>query len=304
MNIEHLGKGAIRQPKDSTTPKFRHTLLAQALPPVNWTSPYSNPEPISNDQGASSSCVGQGWSYYHEQLKPKRFSRRDIYAQIALPGGGARIYDGHERIVNFGQATRDEVPDPEPETEANMLYKADITQAKEASDKELDGLTVALDINEWAKAIKALKGVVGGLEGTNAGWTNLANPSPPPPNSAEWGHCLYFFGYHLHNGVKCVIAKSSWGTSGNTTVHHIKQNYFDSGFMFNAYTLIPKGDTMNLVLDGTTLYLVGDKGKLGIADQASADLLKQLTASVQTASTASIPQIGILTHDDAFVIHK
>lgn len=255
--MNHLGKGAIRAPADQTTQKFRHAF--SALPPVNWNIPFSNPEPISNDQRASSSCVGQAWSYYHEVLKLKRFSRRDIYAQIVLPGGGAYIVDGHTLIITKGQATRDELPDPEPETEANMTDRTGITLAKEASDKELEGLTVSLNIDQWAAAIKACKGVVGGLEGTNAGWADMTNPQPPKPNSAEWGHCLYFFGYHLHNGQKCVIAKSSWGTAGNTTVHHIKQNYFDSGFMFNAYTLAPRNTLMNqtkLVLgkDGKTVY--------------------------------------------------
>lgn len=255
----NLGKGAIRAPADQTTPKFRHAF--SALPPVNWNIPFSNPEPISNDQGGSSSCVGQAWSYYHEEWKTgKRFSRRDLYAQISQGyGQGAYIYDGGDRIVSFGQATRDEVPDPIPETESGMLDKSGITVAKEASDKELWGLTVSLDINQWAAAIKACKGVVGGLQGTDAGWADLTNPAPPKPNSAEWGHCLYFFGYHLHNGQKCVIAKSSWGNAGNTTVHHIKQNYFDSGFMFNAYTLAPRNTLMNqtkLVLgkDGKTVY--------------------------------------------------
>jgi hypothetical protein len=140
-----------------------------------------------------------------------------------------------------------------------MLDKTGITVEKEASDRELAGLTVSLDIDQWAAAIRACRGVVGGLEGTNAGWQNLANPQPPKPNSAEWGHALYFFGYHLHDGQKCVIAKSSWGNAGNTTVHHIKQNYFDSGFMFNAYTLTPKETLVNqtkIVLgkDGKTVY--------------------------------------------------
>jgi hypothetical protein len=198
--------------------------------------------------------------------QPRRVAGgRDLYAQISLgPNQGAYIVDGHDRIVKYGQATSDEVPDPTPEREAAMLDKSGITQAEEASDQELASFTVSLNIDEWAKAIKACKGVVGGLEGTNAGWFSsadrLANPLPPPPNGAEWGHCLYFFGYHLHDGQKCVIAKSSWGDAGNTTVHHINQNYFDSGFMFNAYTLAPKETFMNqtkvvLGKDGKTVYL-------------------------------------------------
>jgi hypothetical protein len=88
-----------------------------------------------------------------------------------------------------------------------------------------------------------------------------AQPNPPPAGSTDiWGHCLYFFGFHTHSdGQKCVIAKSSWGNAGNTTVHHIRENYFKSGYMFNAYVLIPKETSMNqtkIVLgkDGKTVY--------------------------------------------------
>lgn len=256
-DITQLGKGAKRRPADQATLKFRHAFAA--LPPIDWNTPFSNPEPISNDQNGSSSCVAQAWSYYHEQIRPgKRFSRRDIYAQISLGfGQGAYIYDGGDRIVRLGQATRDEVSDPTPETEAAMLLKTGITLAKEASDKELWGLTVSLDIDQWAAAIKLCGGVVGGLEGSDAGWTDLANPNPPATNSGEWGHALYFFGYHLHDGQKCVTAKSSWGAAGNTTVHHIKENYFKSGFMFNAYTLAPK----EILMANQTVIVKGKDGK-------------------------------------------
>jgi hypothetical protein len=120
-------------------------------------------------------------------------------------------------------------------------------------------LALSLDINQWATAIKICQGVVGGLEGTDAGWANLANPLSPPPNGAQWGHCLYFFAYHMHDGQKCVIAKSGWGNAGNTTVHHIEEKYFQSGFMFNAYTLVLRGNMQNqteLVLgkDGKTIW--------------------------------------------------
>jgi hypothetical protein len=259
-DFTHLGTGAIRAPKDSVSSKFRnHPIFGTTV--VDWNVPFFNPEPISNDQNGSGSCVGQAWSYYHEQLKPgKRFSRRDLYSQIALPGSGAYIVAGRDRIVTFGQATRDELADPTPETEDAMTDKTGVSQAAEASDKELLGLSVSLDINQWAAAIRAALGVVGGLEGRWNEWSNLANPNPPPPGHTDiWGHCLYFFGYHMHDGQKCVVAKSSWGNAGNTTVHHIKQNYFDSGYMFNAYTLVARNTLMNqtkIVLgkDGKTVY--------------------------------------------------
>lgn len=305
--IETLGKGAVRKEADQKTPKFRHAFAS--LPPVNWNVPYSNPEVPSNDQNGSSSCVAQSWSYYHQQLKNKDFSRRDLYAQISLGyGQGAYIYDGGDRIVRFGQATRDEVPDPTPETEAGMLDKTGITQAKEASDKELWGLTVSLDINQWASAIKACKGVVGGLEGTNAGWKDLANPTPPPPNGAEWGHALYFFGYHLHDGKKCVIAKSSWGNAGNTTVHHIKEDYFKSGFMFNSYSLTPlnpKTSMAKVINDNNTIRIEFGEGPSGFnIGVASQELFQKIQASGEPIPQQAATTPEVYTLADGMIIHK
>lgn len=67
--------------------------------------------------------------------------------------------------------------------------------------------------------------------------------------------------------------------------------------------LTVKGDSMKLVNDGGTTYLVGPKGKIGIADPASEALMKQLD-DVQVGSTAGIVQKGTMSHDDAFIIHK
>lgn len=259
-DIQHLGKGARRAPPDKRDFQIAgHPSFAEALAAVNWNTPFILPEPPNEDQNGSSSCVGQAWSFYHWQLNQKNYSRRDLYSRIFLPGGGAYIRDGGLQIVKLGQATRNEVPDPSPETEIAMENKTGATPAAEASDRELDSFTVYLDIDAWAAAIQAYKGIVGGLEGSDIGWHNLAEPWPPLPLQPLWGHALYFFGYHMHNGQKCVIAKSSWGTAGSTTVHHIKSNYFDSAHMFDAWTLIPRSIMQNqtkLVLgkDGKTVY--------------------------------------------------
>jgi hypothetical protein len=295
-NIEHLGKGAIRDtPDDRDFQAASSPLFAEALQAVDWSQPFSWEEPPNEDQNGSSSCVGQGWSYYHWQLKRRDYSRRYLYAPIHSPGGGAEIRMGGLRIVTVGQATRDEVPDPNPETESAMINMTGITDAQGASDRELDSYVLTKNIDSYAAAIKAFRGVVGGLCGTNQGWADLTNPRPPIDSDTGviWGHCLYFFGYHMHDGQKCLIAKSSWGTAGNTTVHHIKENYFTSGQMFNPWTLIPK-DSMKLINDNGTIYIVGGKNKkIGLADPG---LLTALTdiEDVQTGSTSGIPQVHII----------
>src|SRR5258708_5392465 len=127
MSIENLPKGCIPDTPDSRDYQASDIMGA---PQVDWSQPFLLPNPGDEDQGSSSSCVAQAWSYYHNQIHAADYSRRDIYCQIALPGGGAQIRDGGLRIKNNGQATRDEVPDPKPETEAGMLDKTGVTAAK------------------------------------------------------------------------------------------------------------------------------------------------------------------------------
>lgn len=234
--IESLGKGLHKQPED---PRDLHAAFVLGAVPVNWSKEFRQPEPPNEDQGSSESCVAQSSSYFHWQIHPLAWSRRDLYSRIHLPQGGAYLRDGVSQIVSKGQATRSDAPDPMPETEANMRDKTGITAEMERIGLEASYFAVnAKSPDAIAMAIRDTGGCIIGIQGDNVGWHDLANPKPPV--NPDWGHALYCFGFHLHAGMKCIIAKSSWGTNGNTTVHHIKQNYFDSGNTFDGWTLIPK----------------------------------------------------------------
>lgn len=236
--IENLPKGAFPDLTDDRDLLASFVLGAIS---VDWQRGFQLPEPPNEDQGGSSSCVAQAYSYYQWQLNRKDWSRRSLYSRIFLPEGGAYLRDGMLEIKNRGQALRSSAPDPRPQTEANMRNRADITAEMELIGQSLGGFMVDnKSIDGIADAIEKNKGVVFGLQGNNAGWRDLANPRPPGPGETiEWGHAIKGFGYHLHNGQKCILAKSSWCNTG-VTIHHIKQNYFESGLTFNGWTLIPK----------------------------------------------------------------
>ncbi len=267
--IEHLGKGAIKDSED------KRDFVFKAVTPVDWNIPFILPEPPNEDQNGSSSCVGQAWSYYHWQIRPKDYCRRDIYSWIFYPGGGAVIRDGGLRIVNYGQETRDSASDPNPETEQMMESRLGLDPNREKVNKELNSFTLNEDIDSIASAINQYKGIVFGVVGTNEGWVHMNLPRPPLAGETQWGHCLYLFGYHLHDGKKCVIAKSSWGTAGNTTQHHITEDYFinNGQYVFNPWTLIPKGEFRMLVFfqvkDTPTIWSLMDGEWVGFSDQTA-----------------------------------
>jgi hypothetical protein len=262
MPIEDLPKGAIPDSPDERDYHVSAEILGAVT--VDWSKEFRLPNPGDEDQGSSDSCVSQAWSYYHVQLHPKDYSRRDLFARIAL-SYGAEIRSGGKELVDNGQATRDEVPDPRPQTPQNMRDKTGITPEKQASDKELSYFRLPqADINGVAWGIETYKGVVFGVTGDNAGWRDLRNPQPPAygtPNT--WGHALYAMGHHMHSdGQKCIIAKSSWCNS--VKEHHIRENYFITGNTFNAWTLIPREQ------ESMTNSLVVRKGdEYGIYDPAT-----------------------------------
>src|ERR1051325_7144320 len=160
--INQLGKGAIPQPPDERDYSF--TPIAPPASPIDWTKEYRLREPPNENQYTSSSCVAQASSYLHWQLRNRDYSRRDVYSEIYLPGGGAYLRDGVKRIADYGQATRDEVPDPSPQTETAMRNKTGTTREKQASDKEKTYFLLGTSINQIAIAVRDYYGAVFGVQ--------------------------------------------------------------------------------------------------------------------------------------------
>lgn len=278
--IENLPKGCIPDSPDKRDYIAEEVLGATI---IDWGKGFKLPAPPDEDQGTSDSCVAQAWSYYHWQLKEKNYSRRDLFSRIAL-SYGAEIRAGGKAIKNEGHATRDEVSDPNPQTPQNMRDSSGTKPEYRIDDIEADYKVISGGgIDAVAAAIRDYKGVVFGVQGTNAGWADMVNPRPPSYGEpGVWGHALYAMGYHLHDGQKCIIAKSSWCNS--VKEHHIKQNYFDSGNTFNAWVLIPKLKIMTkFYIDnkGTISLVVIDGFAVGGATAKTPDAKKQLEAALE-----------------------
>lgn len=233
--------GALPDPVDERDYKLSELMGGSPHPPVDWDTPFEVPEPPDSDQAQADCCVGEGTSYYHWQLKGKKFSVRSVFAYIAQQYG-AYIRDGVKRVVEFGQETLEECQDPHPKTPSNMRSKDGLNPADALDDKEYDYFQIDWNtIDAVAYAVKEYKGVVFGITGSNPGFADHAFPRPPKPGEETWGHCLYVMGYKKIDGKKYLICKSSWCSSG-VTRHHISEDFFPN-YTFSAWTLIPK--TMN-----------------------------------------------------------
>lgn len=255
--MNDLGKGAVPDIPDERD--FKAAFVLGAAQP-DWSKEFRLPEPPDTNQGIADDCVGESSSSFHWQIKRKKFSVRSVFAYIAL-SYGAYLRDGVKRIVENGQETFDEAPDPNPKTPVNMRSTAGLTPQDALDDRERDYYLADDNIDSIALGVQAHQGAVFGITGDNLGWSDLTNPRPPT-TSDTWGHALYAMGTHRHNvnGVhkKCIIAKSSW-CNGTHHEHHINEDYFNKGYVFNAWILVPK-ETLSM----PTRYIVQKGGKLGV----------------------------------------
>jgi hypothetical protein len=253
IDIKKIGKGLIKQPRDSRDLNF--AMIASVATPVDFTREYRLPNPPDKNQWYSDGCVSYATSYYHWQLKRKDYSQRDLFSRIALDYG-AILRDGVKTLCNVGQQTVVECPVPQTPTPQNMRVKSNLPDSAGMDDVEAKYWLGGASIDQLAIAVRDYRGAVFGVYGDDDGW-KFELTYPDPPKNPQWAHALYAMGYHLDNGMKCIIAKSSW-CDGTHNEHHIKENYFKSGNVFDGWILVPKEILM------TKVFKVDDHGKLGV----------------------------------------
>lgn len=240
MDLTKLGTGA--QPDLPDSRDFKYSYVAAGAAPVDWSVDFRLDEPEDYNQRNGDHCTACAATNLHWQHKKKKYSRRDIFSRIYLDYG-AYLRDAVLQMTKTGQQTQDECPDPEPPNPANMRIKSSLPDSAGMDDLESSAFSVGTSIDEIAQAVRDHKGCIFGVVGNWATWSDLTNPEPPSPNTVNWQHAIYAMGYHLHNGQKCIIAKSSWCFPWHHE-HHIKENYFKAGMTFSPWAIVPKKDFM------------------------------------------------------------
>ena len=276
-NKNVYGTGALRDPLDLRD--FRYEGIAAAGEPVDWGKGFDVEKDINitipfKNQDGSGSCVGQGWAYYGAVLNAAEVgyydeqSAKAIYSQIqlGLPEGGAYIRDGAKLFVDWGSVSESKVPsyiNGSPPTETFMKEKLwkipEIDKlAKVFQAKEYRTFNAAQNIEIFAQAIRDNHGVVGGVEGTNNGTWNTAEPKPPTEKPA-WGHCLFFGKFGTDSLGKFIASPNSWNLKIKDDLHSdgwqkFREDWFSSIHMFNPWTLIDKSN--QVVISETALNIM------------------------------------------------
>lgn len=249
-----FGTGARSQPIDIRDHNFpigfgipdwqRGYDVARQLAEI-WSKPLAIP---INNQNGSSSCVGQGWGKYGsvknyvERGYWTEISSHDIYAAIALPGGGAYGRDGGMLLVNRGAGTENDVPSymagQTPPDEAFMRSKPQdngvlynlrqIVRLKEIQSVNCTQIDIV------AQAASLNNGMVMAVRGTNNGTWNSRFPKI---GEWSWSHYVFVRGFELIDGKEYIKIQNSWGTAcGDQGVQWLGKEWFEKNMVYDGWT--------------------------------------------------------------------
>lgn len=277
LDIKQFGKGAFRDRYDSRD--LQWAPLAQAMgieESFDWDNGFDTEVELGvkvkiEDQGGQSSCTSQALSSYGDLLnyiETKRwedFGAKGIYAQIALPNGGAYMRDALDVAVNQGFYLESDLPsydsNSNPVSEEIVKRAEDITQAMRKKAVQWKSLRYyalpANDIDSWAIALKNHWAIYLGATGSNNGW-GQPDLSPPQSGDKTWGHAIFGKAAKLRNGKKAIKIQNSWGEDwGEQGNGWLNEDYVKSNNVFVPWVLI---DQKNIVINNMleTIKKVGD----------------------------------------------
>lgn len=266
MEEQELGKGLVPDIIDDRDYKYSdHVGAGVVMTDEEWKQGFDIEKELNikipfKNQCSSSSCVGQGFSYYlavinaKETGKYEEVSAKSIYSQIHLQGGGAYLRDAAKLAVNFGANlemnlssyktpgyTDEEFMEDKSWITPELTKLAAILQAKDY--KSMAGL----GIDYFARAIKDNHGCVGGVGGKNNGTWSSNEPKPPVGDPAWW-HCLFFGKFGVDEKGKWIATPNSWGTRNEIDPLHpddwqkLREDWFNDNnkFILNPWTFTDK----------------------------------------------------------------
>jgi len=317
--------GAIIDNKDDRD--YSYDSLALGASPIDWNKGYDVEKELNitlpkKNQGKPESCVGQAVSYYVGVLnavetgKYDEASAKSIYSQIFLPNGGAYIRKGIKLIVDYGcqfESNLSSYIDGKLPTEKfirDLGWKNPINDklAKTLQAKSYATIQAKSNMDLYAMAIRDNHGVVGGVYGDNrSGWSTN---EPKHPKKLDWGHCLYFGKFGTDELGKYIATPNSWGNRKTDKLHpdgwqKLREDYFQSAYQFNPWTLIDKPNTKSMKLEDKKLYklIEGNAGKIGfklddklLINETEADKLNVLIEFVSRGgkfNSSNIQSVGL-----------
>lgn len=225
---------------------YKWSEVGAASTPFDWTKGYDIEGVLSSklgrpfklpvkNQGQSSSCGGQAWSYLGEVLEAlattsfEERSAKFIYSQTYVVGGGSTGRDNAALVKKQGWGLESLTPSYQngaAPAEIFMERNTDITdEARNNAKKALSAAYVNVDMgfNSIAQAVRDNNGAIILIQGQDNGtWTSTF---PHPPTSAVWRHWIYVGKALTIDGKKYLGFINSWGNVGTGGWQYLGLDY-------------------------------------------------------------------------------
>ncbi len=103
-------------------------------------------------------------------------------------------------------------------------------------------LSVNADAESIAQAVRDYGGVIIVVCGSNNQTWLTPYPKPPKQGEELWYHFLYVKSAEIFGGLKQITAINSWGEIGEGGRQHFTDEYLQSGYISNCFTLVRSAD--------------------------------------------------------------
>lgn len=254
MKETDFGRGGKRQNRilskirRKLRPKFHKVAMASI--PFDWNVGVEHNYKIKN-QGQSESCGGQAGARWLEISLPSssEVSAKSIYSQgYYSPSGGMSEESLKNCISNFLSQPENVVSSYDaygnPLSESMYRDLSWKTSSMVRSYGNFIPLTVNIDKESIAQAIRDTGGVIMLIEGQNGNPRSFISSTPQPPVKTNpnpiWAHWMCFTGAKA-SYPKPLRTDQSWGEEvGDKGRQYFDEEYLNSGYITDCFTFVHK----------------------------------------------------------------
>ena len=240
------GHGARVRGKIYTKVKRWWRGYGQATLPFDWTKGIVG-MPVYNikNQYEAGSCWGQAFSRLVQILKGgDELSAKSAYSRVYTLPSGTYLPDGEREALELGITTEAKVPSV-LNGDSTESFMQDISWVNPtiindcATRAGLVPVSINIDVDSIAQAIRDYKTVLFLVHGTNNGTWLSPRPTPPTSNTNIWGHYVVADSNIAPNS-KEIRFYNSWGTTvGENGFQYFTQDYINSGYLMDVIAFTP-----------------------------------------------------------------
>lgn len=227
----------------------KRSFIGESSVPYDWSKPLirNYTQPVKN-QFQASMCGGEMYSQAEQIYRTlvlglpfEELSEISFYSQQFDPTEGMSIQEVQNGAAFTGLTSYANVPTPINCTESqaeSLSWRTPATISDCLMKAGMQMVSVPIDINSIAAAIRDHYFVGWMISGQNNGTWLSSTPLPPISNQNLWTHYMCSRP-SIDAGVPRIPMYQSWGSDvGDNGVQYFDQNYIDSGYIYDVFTFV------------------------------------------------------------------